>query len=417
MRHIKVFAFVLFLCIASSGVNAIAQTIPVSGPDSPGMNSVDDEFISFMSRWNIPGGQVAVCKDGKLVYSKSFGYSDKEDKIPVSPTSLFRIASSSKPFTAVSIMKLVQEGRLKLSDRAFDILNDLVPLPNTKVDERLYDVTVRMLLEHTGGWTLEKGDRQVIYLRKAADAFGEPRPATARTIIRYAMGDSLEFDPGTQYCYSNFGYNILGRIIEKISGKNYEQYVKEEILSPAGIRNMQTAKTRSILRIPNEVKYYTENQTKYWSVLDEEEEQVTEAYGGDYFIEVMDSHGGWIASAEDLAKFVTSVDPLTTRPHILGKETVAMMLSEPMVKPPDGAEEYYAKGWDYEPKTDTWSHAGALAGTSSYMIRYGNGVTVTVVFNQLPMSKLPEYFTDLKFRTIPSAIKRVSDWPANDLFN
>ncbi len=407
---------VLFLAMIGMNHPSFSQSFPVSGTGAVELSLFEEKLIEFIRQWNLAGGQVAVCKDGRLVYSRAFGYADREDSIPVNTENLFRIASSSKPITAVAVMKLIEEGKLSLGDKAFSILSNLKPLPTATIDPRLYEVTVEMLLEHLGGWTLAKGDRQVIYLRKAADAFGLPRPASAETIIRYSMGDKLEFDPGTEYCYSNFGYNILGRIIEKVSGKSYEQFVMDEVLKPAGVNNMTLAKTRAIYRKPGEVNYYTEDQEPYWSVLDEEEMQVTTAYGGDYFIEVMDSHGGWIANAESLAKFVTSVDTKTNRPHILSDSTVGIMLSEPLLKPVAGATEYYAKGWDYEPATDTWSHAGALAGCSSYLLRFGNGVTVTAVFNGLPMSKIGEYIVGLKNDVIREGLKSVTIWPEGDLF-
>ncbi|HQY52302.1 MAG TPA: serine hydrolase domain-containing protein [Ignavibacteria bacterium] len=419
MKNIHTAFFALFLCIIFNQYELKAQDVP-SNTNIPGIENFDNEFISFMEKWEVPGGQVTVCKDGRLVYSKAYGYSDLENKIPATTDELFRIASVSKPITAVAIMKMIQEGKLKLSDKALDILSDFTPPPGTTViDKRWYDITVENLLEHTGGWTLVNGDRQIIYLRKAADAFGTPRPADAKTIIRYGMKDSLEFTPGTEYSYSNFGYNILGRIIEKISGKTYEKYMQEEILALAGISDMLIAKTRDIYRLPNEAKYYTENDNKdvFWSVLDEEEKMVTMAYGADYFIEVMDSHGGWLSTAEDLAKFVTSVDTKTNRPHILTQATVDNMLSEPTLKPKADATQYYAKGWNYEPSTDSWFHAGALAGVTSYIIRMGDGTTVTVIFNFLSMSKLGDYLTELTKSTVPNSLKSVKQWPAEDLFN
>jgi N-acyl-D-amino-acid deacylase len=361
-----------------------------------------------MEKWGVPGGQLAVTKDGKLVYSRAFGYADRDNKIPNLPTNMMRIASVSKSITGVAVMKLIQDGKIKLSDKALDILNDFVPPGGKVVDPRWYDITVEMLLEHLGGFSLENGDRQVTYLRKAADAFGTPRPATAKQIVEYGMGEMLDFTPGTQYVYSNFGYNILGRIIEKVSGKTYEEYVQDDILAPMGISDMQIAKTRRKDKLPNEVIYYGDEQYEpMWSVLDDEVDQVNFPYGGDYFIEVMDAHGGWLTNAYDLTKFITSVNYATSRPHILTEETVKLMLAKPQFMADPNADHWYGKGWNND-VTGEWSHAGALWGVSSFIIRYGNGVSVAVIFNYLPMMQFGKFFGELKFDLL-SQIRDMKD--------
>jgi CubicO group peptidase (beta-lactamase class C family) len=390
----------LFISILFPITLEAQNDFPISGEEVPEMKSVEDSLIAFMNKWNVPGGQLAVTKNGKLVYSRAFGYADRENKIPINTGNMMRIASVSKSITGVAVMKLIQDGKVKLSDKALDILNDFAP-PNGNVkDPRWYDITIEMLLEHLGGFSLEHGDRQVTYLRKAADAFGTPRPATARQIIEYGMGEMLDFTPGTQYVYSNFGYNILGRIIEKVTGKTYEKYVQDEILAPAGVTDMIIAKTKLSDKLPNEVIYYGNPQYEpMWSVLDEAE-QVNFPYGGDYFIEVMDAHGGWLSRAEDLVKFVTSVDYTTNRPHVLTKETVELMLGKPEFMADPSANHWYGKGWNNDVSGE-WSHAGALWGVSSYIMRYGNGVSVAVIFNYLAMMDLGDYLGYLKFDLFP----------------
>lgn len=381
---------------------------PISGDEVPVFNSIEDSLKALMKKWGIPGGQLAVVKDGKLVYSRAFGYADRDNKIPISTDNMMRIASVSKSITGVAIMKLVQEGKLKLTDKALDILNDFSPPGGTIKDPRWREITVEQLLEHLGGFSLENGDKQVTYLRKAADAFGTPRPATARQIVEYGMGEMLDFDPGTQYVYSNFGYNILGRIIEKVTGKTYEKYVQEEILAPAGVTDMQIAKTRMRDKLPSEVIYYGDEQYEpMWSVLDDEVDQVNFPYGGDYFIEVMDSHGGWLSNAVDLLKFVTSTDYTTDRPHILTKETVELMLAKPQFMADPNADHWYGKGWNSD-VTGEWSHAGALWGVCSFIIRYGNGVSVAVIFNYLPMMQFGKFIGELKYDML-SQIRDMKD--------
>jgi N-acyl-D-amino-acid deacylase len=161
-----------------------------------------------MSKYNIPGGAVALVRDGKLIYARGFGYADVENKTPVQPDALFRMASISKSITSAAIMKLVEDGKLKLSDRVAPIIADLKPAPGATVDPRWEQITIRQLLNHAGGWDRDKPnggfdplDRPLI----AAAAVGAPAPASSETVIRYMKGMPLDFNPGEKFAYSKFG--------------------------------------------------------------------------------------------------------------------------------------------------------------------------------------------------------------------
>ena len=238
MKQLLLFlaAVVCCLCMGSAQARSSNQmqalsVIPVSGEEKPEFKTLEQSIKRLMVKNDLPGGEVAVSKDGKIVYSRAFGYADLDRKVPVQTDNLFRIASCSKPITATAVMKLVQDGKLHLDDKAFTILDNLKPDPDATVDPRLKTITVRNLLEHTGGWMRERVDQQMAYARIAADTFGVSRPAPPETIVRYIMGNKLDFDPGTRFVYSNLGYNVLGRIIERVSGTSYEQYVKSNILN------------------------------------------------------------------------------------------------------------------------------------------------------------------------------------------
>ena len=198
--------------------------IPISGAAVPGMASYDQTITDFMRKHAIPGGAVAVLRDGKLIYARGFGYADVENKMPVQPDALFRIASVSKPITAAAIMKLVEEGKLELDDRIAPFIAHLTPAPGATVDPRWEQITIRHLLTHTGGWDRTKPnggfdpiDRPLI----AAAAVNAPAPASPETLIRYMKGMPLDFNPGEKFVYSNLGYIILGRVIERVSGIPY----------------------------------------------------------------------------------------------------------------------------------------------------------------------------------------------------
>src|SRR2546421_2476603 len=127
----------------------------------------DHEIEAFMRDRNVPGGALAVVKDGRLVYARGYGWADSESRTSVKADSLFRIASVSKPITAVAVLKLVQEGRVKVEARALDLV-DSQPFLETgkKADERLKTITVRHLLQHTGGWDRDQSFDPMFHARK-----------------------------------------------------------------------------------------------------------------------------------------------------------------------------------------------------------------------------------------------------------
>src|SRR5262249_5583296 len=150
----------------------------------------------FMQARKVPGGALAVVKDRRLVYARGYGWADRDKKIPVRPESLFRIASVSKPITAVAVLKLVEERKLALEDRAFDIVR-LPPVleGTTTPDPRLARITIAQLLHHTGGWDRDKSFDPMFRPRLIAEKVGVSPPANAQAVIRYMLGQPLDFDP------------------------------------------------------------------------------------------------------------------------------------------------------------------------------------------------------------------------------
>ena len=210
----------------------------------------------FIQKWELKGVSFALMKDDRLIYSKGYGYADLEKGIPMDVMHVFRIASISKLITAVGIMKLQEEGKLKLSDCVFGpqgILNDSV-FSDIK-DKRSCKITVEHLLRHQGGYTLAYGDPMFNPLLIAKKMNVQP-PADLNTMIRYVLSRRLQYTPGTSSAYSNIGYGILSRVIEKASGMDYETYIRKHILLPAGCFDMHLGKNLYEEKLPNEVKYY-----------------------------------------------------------------------------------------------------------------------------------------------------------------
>jgi len=232
----------------------------ITGPPSPGMESFDEEIPALMDEWGIPGGVVGVLKDVRLVFAHGYGQAVQPSdpaasgKELVRPDSRFRIASLSKPITAVTVLDLVEQGRLALDDQAVDYLWDSLP-PERLQDQRVRDVTVRPLLRHTGGLDKDADGWDPMFRSETiANAEGSTPPAEPDTIIRYMFKRDLNFDPGTSFAYSNFGYCLSPRIIESVTGRGCEEYVSSEVLAPMGINGMEIGESRS--RASDEVRYY-----------------------------------------------------------------------------------------------------------------------------------------------------------------
>ena len=395
------------------------QDTPITGAQVTGMEPYEKSVRDLMKKYNIPGGAVAVVRDGKLFYARGFGFADVENKMPVQPTALFRIASVSKPITSAAIMKLLEEGKLKLDDRVAPLIADLTPAPAATVDPRWEQITIRHLLNHTGGWDRDKPnggfdpiDRPAI----AAAAVNAPAPASSETLIRYMKGMPLDFNPGEKHAYSNFGYIILGRVIERLSGMRYEDYVRARVLAPVGANRTRQGKSRIKDALPDEVKYYMAGAALNWPMVQSVfpgEGLVPLNYGG-YHIEAGDASGAWVSSTIDLLRFVVKVDGRASPPDILSAGFVAEMTSNGATLCPDGSC-YYAGGWVVRPVQTgaTWSHGGDFPGTKAILVRSFYNVSWVALFN----AGAPNSFIGELDAALWQALNGMTSFPSQDLFS
>lgn len=315
---------------------------------------VDNAVEEFMTNYDIPGLSLAITKNEKLVYVKGYGYADKEASEKVTRETLFRIASVSKSITGIAFMHLLDEGLINMDDKVFGegaILG--TTFGTNSYNAYLEAVTVRHLLNHTvGAWSNTGFDPM----------FSNPS-MSAEELITWTLDNfPLTTAPGNTYAYSNFGYCILGRIIEKITGENYESYVIDEILSPLGIDNMRIGGNTLADRVTNEAKYYG-----------------TQSGGPDpyaYQIKRMDAHGGWIASPAELLRLMVRVDGYSSKSDILSSSAINVMTTEPNL----AVRSYYAAGWGVN-DANNWWHLGSLPGTTSEWVRANNGYTWAIITN------------------------------------
>lgn len=344
------------------------------------MNTIalDHKIDNFLSAWNISAAAVAITKDGEMIYNKGFGHSDLAKTKAAKVDDLYRIASVSKTITAIAVMKLVELGKLTLDDKVFGEGKILDQPYYLKVitDRRIYEITVKDLLEHTSGW-----DRNIpwngyphsdpaFYPLRVSSVLNEPNPVGDSALIKFSLLKGIHHHPGSVYAYSNVGYLVLGKIIEKVSGSGYESFVKENIFEPLGINDIHLGKNLLADKRENEVEYFSRNST---ASCYGDGKTVPWQYGG-FNLEAMNAHGGWIASAESLTKLMLAVDGFDTSPNILNPGTIQLMTE------PGAVNKNYTKGWSVS-NGNNWWHTGSMDGTASFICRTGNGYTWAILLN------------------------------------
>ncbi|HEV2399851.1 MAG TPA: serine hydrolase domain-containing protein [Candidatus Sulfotelmatobacter sp.] len=223
-------------------------------------------------------GTVLIAKDGKSVFSEAYGLADREHKVPNTLKTRFRIGSMNKMFTAVSTLQLVQSGKLDLKGTVGKYLTDY---PNKDIASK---VTIEQLLTHTGG---------------TGDFFGPEFDAhrlelrTLQDYMKLYGNRAPKFEPGTQWEYSNYGFLLLGAIIEKVSGQSYYDYVREHVYTPAGMAS--TGSEPEDQAVPDRSVGYTKMDSTVWKPNTD-----TLPYRGT-------SAGGGYSTVEDLARFAQAL--------------------------------------------------------------------------------------------------------------
>jgi CubicO group peptidase (beta-lactamase class C family) len=372
----------VFLRSAAVAVAAsrVAADTPVTGTADDRFTPFDNLMTTLLADHKVPGAAVAVGRNGKLVYSRGFGYADADRKVKVEPDALFRIASVSKPLTAVGVLQLVEKGKIKLDD---PILKH-VPLkphlaPDDKADPRLDDVTVRHCLQHTGGWDRGQSGDPIAIPKRIADALKIDLPVPPEAVVRYALGRPLDFDPGTKYAYSNVGYLLLGRAIESAGGRTYEEYIRTEVLKPVGVTRAALGRALPENRAKGEVGYFDMKKRTGPCVYPPRVGKQVPLPDGQFNLEGFEAHGGWIASAPDLVRFANAFhDPAACK--LLSEKSIATMWERPKVTE-EGA--YYGCGWQVrsvEKGINVW-HTGLIMGTAALLVRRHDGLVWAVLFN------------------------------------
>jgi N-acyl-D-amino-acid deacylase len=396
------------------------KAAPITGSANPDLEPFDQLMTSFIEENKVPGAALAVTRRGRLVYARGFGFADVEKKEAVQPDALFRIASVSKPITAVAVMQLVEKRQVQLDDKVLDHIK-LTPYVDSKGkrDDRWNSITIRQCLQHTGGWDRDKSYDPIGRPKVIAKAFGVETPVAPDLIVRYMMGQPLDFDPGSRYAYSNLGYLVLGRIIEAAAGEKYEAYVKKHAFEPLGIKAAQLGRALPEFRVKGEVAYYDSKKRMGASLLPADAgKQVALPHAMN--IEGFEAHGGWLASAVELVKFAAAFDDRNASP-LLGAKAINEMWAPSAFeskKDEKHKDMFYACGWDVrrvgDGKSNQW-HSGYIPGSEALLVRRWDGLNWAVLFNTAdnPKSQSLSKLIDGRLHKAADQVKR---WPADDQF-
>jgi len=238
-----------FISIVAIVVLVIGCSIlPPKFPDTSEVKTqqqMETLLQSLVDTGEPPGLSMAVVKDNKIIYQKSFGYADGHGTVAASSDTIYHWWSITKPFTAVAILQLQEQGKLSINDTAVSHLPFLKIHPYDKSDR---DITIQDLLSHSSGLS-STGAEILSWVHFEGDAHPNQSWLLQQKITDYSK---LEYSPGSDGRYSNIGYMILAAIIEKKSGQSYEDYIRDNILRP--------------LKMHQTDFIYTEQMSKYEAI-------------------------------------------------------------------------------------------------------------------------------------------------------
>ncbi|WP_029270558.1 serine hydrolase [Flavobacterium sp. KJJ] len=310
-----------------------------------------EQLLSKYTEYGQFNGSALVAENGKVIFKKGFGFANMEWDIPNQPNTKFRLGSISKQFTAFLIVKLAEEGKLKLD---VPITTYLPDYPKTTGDK----ITIHHLLTHTSG---------IQNYTSAPNFFRDKsrNPYTPEEFVKTFSSLPLEFTPGEKFKYSNSGYFLLGYIIEKISGKTYEQYLQETILTPLKMAN--TGYDHSEIIIKNRASGY---------------EKKGKIYTNSFFLDMSIPYaaGSLYSTVEDLYLWDQAL--YTTK--LLSAKSMESLF-KPYIKAGDGS---YGYGWFLQeaqngdkPKLKIIEHGGGINGFNTVISRIPADKNLVVLLN------------------------------------
>jgi serine beta-lactamase-like protein LACTB len=319
------------------------------------METIEATLSSERSRWKAPGLSAAVIVDQHLVWSRGFGLADLEQQVPAMPATVYRIASISKTITAIAIMQLAEQAKLDLDE---PIQHYCPTFP-----EKPWPITARQLLAHLGG---VRG-----YL-SPDELYNTHHYTNVVEPLALFKDDPLQFEPGTQFSYTTYGYTILGCAIEGASRMAYVDYVRDHIIQPAGMNHTR----------PDDVYAIIANRAQSYRKAPDGEIQNAPLTDTSYKI----PGGGWCSTAEDLARFAVAVQT----DGLVAKDTLEQMFTRQKTR--DGHDILFGLGWaigERNGQREVW-HTGGLQGVSTILyMRPEQGFAAVLLLNVNGLSTSP----------------------------
>ncbi len=382
----------------------INHLIDNSMSDLEQTKSFDRDIENFMKYWDLKGASFALMRNDSLLYAKGYGYANLDSDTTCDVNHLFRVASVSKLLTATAIMKFVDEGRVTLNTKVFGedgILCDTLFL-NLR-SESIKQITLDHLLRHTAGFSSPVGD-PAFSNYNVARTLDKELPLSLDDMVLYATRNRLKSRPGSSYDYSNLGYIVLSKVVEVLSGKDYEKYVKESILSPIGCYDMHIGHNFSEDRVKNEVYYYEVKEAEPVDAYDGSGKKTMKSDGGNN-VNLLGGAGGWITSPVEMLRFVASINGGGTKDEILSSESIKTMTYDSSRDKPIG--------WATVRGAE-WLRSGSMAGTTALIKKQTNGYTWIFVTNSSSWNgyRLSNYIST----QITKSLTKVKEWPQRDLF-
>lgn len=308
--------------------------------------AVDSLFAAYTGS-TVPGASVVVIRNGQVVVRRAYGMADLERHIEATPETNYRLASVSKQFTAMAVMLLAQDGKLRYDQPVRDFLAELPPAAQP--------VTVRHLLNHTSGlWDYEA--------LIPADRTTQLNDADVLTLV--ASKDSLSTPPGVAYCYSNSGYVLLGMIVARVSGMSYPEFLRTRIFGPLGMRS-SVAHVEGSDTVPRRAYGYSPRSGSFVQT----DQSVTSATLGD---------GGIYSNVDDLVLW----DRALAGKQLIDRASLVEATTPPML--PGGPSEY-GFGWfvDRYRGENRWRHTGETSGFRSAILRFPERkLTIVILTNR-----------------------------------
>ncbi len=356
--------------LCAFGLICIALVISACAtkPDKASLDSGEyiDDVIRDMVQPDQPGIAVLISSGGKVLLSKGYGLADMEKETPITSKTKFRIGSITKQFTAASILKLQEEGKLKVTDKLSKYIPDY---------PRGDEVTLHHLLTHTSG--IENYTNKIDFLGKVIQGI------SSKDLIGSFKYDDFNFKPGDSYSYSNSGYFLLGFIVEKVSGQSYEKYLQETFFKPLGMNDSGVHNTE--LKLGNEALGYSRIEGETVSALNWDMSHAGAA-------------GAMYSTVEDLNRWNEGI----FKGRVLSQESLTVAHTGTKINTSDQLIDYgYGWGIGELGGLKFIQHSGLLNGFASYLIRFPQQeLTIAILHNASPG------FEDLNLDHIPIKIAK-----------